>query len=117
MEIGIETNKGQIEGFKIDGEIIDGLYSTINIEKVNSNCEIFEIQMEAPKEGVIAHKFSKMDNLCILTMKIDDKNIIQYLIGNDMSLPELNSIPENEMPSDLRNNIIEAHSLAKLKFK
>ena len=116
MEIGIETNKGKIEGYKIDGEIIDGLYSTTNTEKVNSNCKIFGIQIEAPKEGVITYNFSKMDNLCVLTMKIDEENIIQYLIGVDMSLPELNHIPDNEMPSDLRNKIIEAHSLAKLKF-
>lgn len=116
MEIGIETNKGQIEGYKIDGEIIDGLYSTTNTGKVNSNCKVFGIQIEAPNEGAITYNFSKMNNLCVLTMKIDEENIIQYLIGVDMSLPELNHIPDNEMPHDLRNKIIEAHSLAKLKF-
>jgi hypothetical protein len=33
------------------------------------------------------------------------------LVGNDMSLIELNSMPENQMPAEFRNMITQAYEM------
>tara|TARA_R110002049_G_scaffold250486_2_gene424845 strand:- start:496 stop:864 length:369 start_codon:yes stop_codon:yes gene_type:complete len=111
MEIGIERDNGKVVGYKIDGEIINGLYITLEFDKVNENCSNFGIQIETPKDGIIAQKLSKRDNLCIVTLKIDKENQVQYLVGNDMSLIELNSMPEDQMPAEFRNMITQAYEM------
>ncbi|RKE89427.1 hypothetical protein [Ichthyenterobacterium magnum] len=111
MEIGIERDNGKVVGYKIDGEIINGLYITLEFDKVSDNCKNFGIQLETPKDGTIAQKLSKRDNLCIVTLKIDKENQVQYLVGNDMSLIELNSMPENQMPAEFRNMITQAYEM------
>lgn len=111
MEIGIERDNGKVIGYKIDGEIINGLYITLEFDKVTDNCVNFGIQVETPKDGIIAQKLSKRDNLCIVTLKIDKENQVQYLVGNDMSLIELNSMPENQMPAEFRNMITQAYEM------
>ncbi|WP_100616407.1 hypothetical protein [Confluentibacter citreus] len=111
MEIGIEKDNGKVIGYKIDGEIINGLYITLEFDKVTENCTNFGIQVEIPKDGIIAQKLSKRNNLCIVTLIIDKENQVQYLVGNDMNLTELNSMPENHMPSEFRNIIAQAYEM------
>ena len=111
MEIGIERDNGKHVGYKIDGEIINGLYQTIEIEKITDNCTNFDIKVDNPKDGMVASKMSKRDNLCILTMKFDKENQVQFLVGNDLNLIELNSIPTEQMPTDLREMITQAYEL------
>ena len=111
MEIGIERDNGKVVGYKIDGEIINELQITIEFDKVNENCSNFGIQIETPKDGIIAQKLSKRGNLCVVTLKIDKENQVQYLVGNDMSLIELNSMPEDQMPAEFRNMITQAYEM------
>lgn len=113
LKIGIERDNGKIIGYRIDGEVINGLYITLDIEKINENCENFEIEIGNPKKGVIRHKLSKRDNLCILTIRFDKENQVQYLVGNDMDLIELNCIPEDNLPSDIKEMINEAFEISK----
>ena len=111
MEIGIERDNGKYVGYKIDGEIINGLYQTVELDKIADNCKNFDIKVEKPKNGIVASKMSKRDNLCILTMKFDEKNQVQFLVGNDLNLIELNCIPTEQMPTDLREMITQAYEL------
>ena len=111
MKIGIEKENGEVDDYEIDGEIINGLYITLEFDKVNENCKNFEIQLETPEDGTVANKLSKRNNLCIVTLKIDNENQVQYLIGDDMDLIELNSIPENQMPIEFKELITEAYGL------
>ena len=111
MEIGIERDNGKFVGYKIDGEIINGLYQTVDNEKIIANCKNFDIHVENPKENSIKTKMSKRDNLCIVTIKFDENNQVQYLVGNVLDLIELNSIPADHMPTDLRERITEAYEL------
>ena len=113
MKIGIETDNGKVTGYEIDGEIINGLYQTIDFKKVEDNCKNFGIEIETPKDGVIASKLSKRENLCIITLKVDKENQVQYLVGNDMNLIELNCIPSEQMPSDLREVITQGYELTR----
>jgi len=115
MEIGIERDNGKIANYKVDGEIINGLYQTIDFKKVEDNCKNFGIEIETPKDGVIASKLSKREKLCIVTFKIDKENQVQYLVGNDMNLIELNCIPSEQMPSDLREVITQGYELTQIK--
>ena len=111
MEIRIERDNGKYVGYKIDGEIINGLYQTVELDKIADNCKNFDIKVENPKNGMVASKMSKRDNLCILTMKFDEGNQVQFLVGNDLNLIELNCIPTEQMPTDLREVIIQAYEL------
>ena len=111
MEIGIERDNGKYIGYKIDGEIINGLYQTVDNGKISDNCKNFDIYVENPKENSITTKMSKRDNLCIVTIKFDAKNKVQYLVGNDLDLIELNSIPAEHMPAELRERITQAYEV------
>jgi len=111
MEVGIQRDNGKVVGYKIDGEIINGLYITLEFDKVNDNCKNFGIQIENPKDGMVAQKLSKRDDLCIVTMRFDKENQVQYLVGNDMNLIELNCLPEEQMPTDFRNSISQAYEM------
>lgn len=111
MEVGIERDNGKVVGYKIDNEIINGLYITLEFDKVNDNCTNFGIHIENPKDGMVAQKLSKRDNLCIVTMRFDKENQVQYLVGNDMNLIELNCLPEEQMPTDFRNSISQAYEM------
>ena len=111
MEIGIERDNGKYVGYKIDGEIINGLYQTVELDKIADNCKNFDIKVEKPKNGMVASKMLKRDNLCILTIKFDEKNQVQFLVGNDLNLIELNCIPTEQMPTDLREMITQAYEL------
>lgn len=44
-------------------------------------------------------------------MKFDEKNQVQFLVGNDLNLIELNSIPTEQMPTDLKEMITHAYEL------
>lgn len=59
MEIGIEKDSGKYIGYKIDGEIINGLYQTLDSEKIADNCKNFDIKIDNPKNGAIATKCPK----------------------------------------------------------
>jgi hypothetical protein len=116
MTIGIETGNGKVIRYEIDEEVINGLYQTLDFKKVGDNCKNFDIEIDTPKDGVIASKLSKRENLCIITMKIDEENQVQYLVGNNMSLIELNRIPSNKMSSELRDIITQGYELTKKTF-
>ncbi len=85
MEIGIERDNGKYIGHKIEGEIINGLYQTVETKKIGDNCKNFDIHLVDPAEGRVTSKLSKRDKLCILPIKYDKINHVQFLVGNDLS--------------------------------
>ncbi len=114
MKIGIERDNGKTVGYKIDYEIINGLYQTVELEKIMDNCANFDIKVHNPKNGMVALKMSKQDNVCIMTMKYDEENLNQYLIGSDLNLIELNHLSSEQMSTDLREWITQAYELTKI---
>ncbi|MBO0324049.1 hypothetical protein J0X14_17200 [Muricauda sp. CAU 1633] len=108
MTIGIKEESGKTIGYEIDGEIINGLYQTIELDKIKENCQKFEINVEIPTDGKVATHISKQGNLCIVTCVFDTKNQVQFLIGNDMSIEEF----QNEsIPGDFKKLITQAYEL------
>ena len=111
MEIGIEIDNGKHIGYKIDTEIIKGLYQTFEFEKIIDNCKSFDINVEIPKNEMVNSKMSKRNNICVLTMIFDKDNGIQFLVGSDMSSLQLNSLTSEQLPTELKETIFKAYEL------
>lgn len=111
MEIGIEIDNGKHIGYKIDTEIIKGLYQTFKFEKIIGNCKNLEINLEIPKNERVNSKMSKRDNICVLTMIFDKDNGIQFLVGRDLSSEQLNSLTPEQLPNELKETIFKAYEL------
>lgn len=109
-KIGIERDNGELIDFNIDMEVINGLYTTLDKNKVDENIKNFNIQIEA-LENDVATKMSKNDDVVIITTLIDNENKFQYLVGKDMNLNELEK--SNEIPLELKPLIKDAHDLSK----
>lgn len=108
MTIGIKEQTGEIIGYKIDGEIINGLYQTTDVSKIHENCENFKIIVEVPQDNRVATHISKQVNIAIVTCMFDTKNKIQFLVGNDMNFEEFKS---QSMPEDFKSLIAKAFAL------
>jgi len=98
LKLGIELDSGIITDYYFDNYIIEGLYFTGDAEKVILNCKNFNITPDEPTEGMpMTTKVSEFEHIVIITFYIDNKNQAQYLVDADLSLKELNEIPNNEM--------------------
>lgn len=113
LKMGIKSNEGKTIGFKIDREVIEGLYITFDILKVMDNYTNFKIKYENEEEGKIATKICKKKNIIILNLKLDNDNHVQYLIGKNMCIKELFELPDNEIPYFFKNKIKESFDLYK----
>lgn len=111
-KIGVERDNGSIIEYNIDAEIINGLYSTTDIKKVNENIKNFNIEIEQISNGV-AQKLSKRNNVVIATVLIDEMNKLQYLVGKDMNLVELEK--SNDIPLEIKPLIKNAFDLSKVR--
>jgi hypothetical protein len=108
LQIGIEIDNGQMVGYNIDSEIMNGLYSTTEKLKVEENIQNFNIIIEKQGDSV-ATKMSKRDNVVIITIVIDDENKLQYLVGKDLNIDDIKS--SNDFPSELKPLILDAYNL------
>ena len=109
LKVGITDKNGELAGFRIDGEIVTGLFLTINPEKIKDNCEDFEINFNDKNSNI-----SKRSNVSIFTIKFKEDNLIQYLIAEDLSLTELNKLTPKQMPSEIKDGILQGYELTKI---
>lgn len=107
-KIGIEKDNGELIDFNFDMEVINGLYTALNNNKVDENIQNFNIQIEAI-ENEVATKMSKIDDVVIITTLIDNQNKYQYLVGKDMNLDELEKT--TDIPLELKPLIKHAYDL------
>lgn len=112
LQIGIEGDNGQIIGYNIDSELIEGLYITIDIDKIKENCVIFEVEMGSWADNNETTKMSKRDKLVILTIKTQAEKAIQFLVGGDMNLKQMKLISSKVLPSEIKKMIKDCHALA-----
>ena len=111
LKIGIEGDNGEILDYQIDELIIEGLFITRNSSKVRENCKKFKIYVESNSKNGIGVKITKINNISILTLKQSKQNQFQFLVGNDMSVTELNNIPPEDLNEDLKGLIFKAYQL------
>lgn len=100
-------NNGKTIGFKIDREIIEGLYITFDLDKVTDNYNNFNIKYDSPIQNEIAIKGYNKKNVIILNFKLDNDNHVQYIIGKNMCIKEFNKIADNIVPSYFKDKIKE----------
>lgn len=110
-QIGIENDFGKYNVFNIDIAILNGLYVTYDWNKVNDNCKTFKIQINETQKV----KTSKRDKILILTIKRDAQNQIQFLVGHDLNLKELQLLPQKILHKEFKKIIKEAFKLTKTK--
>lgn len=114
LELGVENDNGDIVNFKVDGIIINGLYETVELKKVRENIDNFEIDVNYEYSSGIKWYLSKRDRVVIVSMVVDDKNMAQYLVGDDMDPMELLSLDENEIVIEDKPKLLEAYELCRL---
>lgn len=114
LQIGIENENGEIIGYKIDGTIVDGLYATFKFDKINENIKNFEIEVENPAENMLVQKMSKREKMCIITIRFNENEQVQYIACPDLNITDLNGIPEKEMPQEFKNMILEGYEISKM---
>lgn len=112
LQVGIENDYGKIVAYNIDSDIIEGLYITVDSQKIRENCENFNIEITSWKDDSQDTKMSKRDNLVILTIKIDMNKIIQFLIGDDMNLKQMKLLSSKVLSQEMKKIIKECHILA-----
>ena len=114
LQLGIENDSGKIIGYKIDGTIVDGLYATFDFDKVNDNINNFDIEVENPAENMLVQKMSKREEMCIITIRFNENQQVQYIVCPDLNIKDLNKIPEKEMPQEFKNMILEGFEISKM---
>jgi len=108
-QIGITGDNGELKGYRIDSEVITGLYITVTPEKIRSNCEDFNIVVGE------SSKISKRDNVSIFTINIDETNQLQYLVGDDLNVEELEELTPRQMSQELKEGILQSFELAQIR--
>ena len=111
MEITIELEKGNSSLYKIDKELLNGLYITEDIHKITDNCNNLGIQINTTIGSNMHSKTSKRGDSCILTLKHDELSLKQYLIAKDLDLEEVEQASPSIISTDLKKIVIELYKL------
>lgn len=107
-QIAIEADNGSTLSYNIDSEIMNGLYSTTELNKVQENIQKFNIQIEEI-DNQVATKMSKRNSVVIVTILIDNENMLQYLISKDLNIDKFKNF--KEFPAQIKPLIIDAYKL------
>lgn len=99
-----------MENYIADMKIIKGLFITIDPQKIKRNCEYFEIDMSN-----CPAKFSKRNNISILTLTIENNQFIQFQVKWNLNIKELNKLDNDFINIEIKLMILEAYKLAKVK--
>ncbi len=110
IALSVKTESGEVAEFQVDSEIVKGLYLVHNLEKVISNCETYNIELTENVENVET-KIKTIDKVSIVTIEVDNIVKFQYFVGNDLALPALVKVPENELPNNIKEVILKAYHL------
>ncbi|NHN27831.1 hypothetical protein FIA58_019305 [Flavobacterium jejuense] len=109
LKINILNEEGKLIGFQVDREIMNGLYITFDFTKVEKNYQNFKVDYKEPKESEFASVTLNMDDITILSTKLDADNHVQFVIEENMSLKKLRKVPENVIPMDFKKTIRTAY--------
>ncbi len=109
LKINILNDEGKLIGFLIDREILSGLYITFDLIKVERNYQNFNIDYTKKNEQGLFSVIKNIDEITILSVKLDHENHVQFIIDNNLSLKELKKTPENIIPLQFRKLIRTAY--------
>lgn len=110
IALTVNTEKGEVAEFLADVEIVKGLYLVHDLDKVYTNCDTYSITLSTHVENVET-KIKTLNNVSIVTIEVDSIIKFQYFVGNDLALPALVKVPENELPDNIKEVILKAYHL------
>ena len=115
LKINILNEEGKLIGFFIDREILSGLYIAFDLSKVIQNYQNFKIHYNTENNKEMINIISNIDDIIIISVKIDAENHVQFLIEESLTLKELRKTPENIIPSAFKKIIRAAYKKQYLK--
>lgn len=109
MTVGIEVDNGKTIGFHIDGEIINGLCHTNDLESISTNCKNFDINFDDEKNP--STKMSKRDQVVIVSLQFSENEKFQFLVGPDLNPKELMELEGDAFSNQFKELIFKAYSM------
>ena len=110
VALSVKTETGNLAEFQIDTEIVKGLYLVHGLDKVILNSETYNISLSENVEKVET-RIKTLDKVSIVTIEVNNNTKFQYFVGNDLELPALVKVPENELPNNIKEVILKAYHL------
>lgn len=110
VALSVKTETGNLAEFQIDTEIVKGLYLVHGLDKVILNSETYNISLSKNVEKVET-RIKTLDKVSIVTIEVNNNTKFQYFVGNDLELPALVKVPENELPNNIKEVILKAYHL------
>lgn len=110
VALSVKTETGNLAEFQIDTEIVKGLYLVHDLDKVILNSETYNISLSKNVEKVET-RIKTLDKVSIVTIEVNNNTKFQYFVGNDLELPALVKVPENELPNNIKEVILKAYHL------
>ena len=108
LKIDLTDKEGKIIGFLTDREIIDNLYITFDVNKVEENYLKFHINYQNCDEKGVKTHFFKQNNTVILSIQLDSDNHVQYVIEESFNINNLVAVPDNIVPYEFKKQIAKA---------
>jgi len=109
LKINIQNEEGKLIGFQVDREIMNGLYITFDFLKVEKNYQNFNIDYQKSNVSEINKIILNIDDVTIVSTKLDADNHVQFLIEENLSLKKLKKVPENVIPLEFKKIIRSAY--------
>lgn len=109
LKINILNEEEKLIGFLIDREILSGLYITFDLIKVEKNYQNFNIDYHSKNEQGLFSVIKNIDEITILSVKLDNENHVQFIIDTNLSLKELKRTQENIIPLQFKRLIRTAY--------
>ncbi len=108
LELKIKDENKKEGTYKADKNIVDGLFLTVDNNKVIENSETFNIDL-AQEDGKVKTILKALDKVAIVTIVVNPKTQFQYFVGGDLNLKALIKVDEKEMPNNIKEVVLKAY--------
>jgi len=109
-KIDLKNEHGEIVGYHSGQKILDGLYLTMDKDKINDNLKNFDIDFEVVPNQV-AINTTKRDTMAIVSIVVSEDRKYQYLVGSNLNLEEFEKLDQSQMPEMIKGQVREAYQL------
>ena len=108
LELKIKDENKKEGIYKVDKNIVDGLFLTVDNTKVIENSNAFNIDLKQ-ENGKVKTVLKSLDKVAIVTIVVNEKTQFQYFVGGDLNLKALIKVDEKEMPNNIKEVILKAY--------
>ena len=108
LELKIKDENKKEGIYKVDKNIVNGLFLTVDNTKVIENSKAFNIDLKQ-ENGKVKTVLKSLDKVAIVTIVVNEKTQFQYFVGGDLNLKALIKVDEKEMPNNIKEVILKAY--------